>query len=132
MQELILSRQSIRNFTYCAPSDDIIDALLRAGLAAPSARGKRPFEFVVVRDRSKLVALSEMLESGKMLKDASCAIFVGINKDLALSFEYGVIDTSAAVQNILLSAHTQGLGAVWLGIYPHTSAVRFDNGACKV
>ena len=27
-------------------------------------------------------------------------------------------DCAAATQNILLAAHAQGLGAVWLGVYP--------------
>jgi nitroreductase len=30
-------------------------------------------------------------------------------------------DCAAATQNILLSAETQGLGAVWLGVQPDTS-----------
>lgn len=127
MQNLIVSRRSVRDFNFAPLEADLIDDFLQAGLAAPSARAKRPFEFVVVQDRSRLIELSEILEYGKMLKNASCAIFVGINTDLALSFEYGLIDTSAATQNILLSVHAHHLGAVWLGIYPREHRVKAMN-----
>jgi nitroreductase len=32
-------------------------------------------------------------------------------------------DLSAATQNLLLAAHTYGLGAVWVGIYPFEEIV---------
>ena len=32
--------------------------------------------------------------------------------------KYWMLDCAAAVQNMLLAAHTLGLGAVWTGIFP--------------
>jgi nitroreductase len=53
-----------------------------------------------------------------MLKEAALAILVCSDTSLELTKGRGVLDCSAATQNILLAAHSLGLGAVWLGIYP--------------
>jgi nitroreductase len=53
-----------------------------------------------------------------MLKEAALAILVCSDPDLELSKGRGMLDCSAATQNMLLAAHALGLGAVWLGIYP--------------
>ena len=56
-----------------------------------------------------------------MIKKASCAIVVCGDLKLTLegtSQEYWIQDCSAATENILLAAHSMGLGAVWCGIYP--------------
>ncbi|MDE6082895.1 MAG: nitroreductase family protein, partial [Muribaculaceae bacterium] len=38
--------------------------------------------------------------------------------------EYWVQDVSAASENLLLAAHSIGLGAVWCGIYPLSERVK--------
>jgi nitroreductase len=53
-----------------------------------------------------------------MIYQASFAILVCGDLKLEKIVEYIVQDCSAATQNILLSAHALGLGAVWLGVYP--------------
>jgi len=58
-----------------------------------------------------------------MLKQASVAILVCLDKNLELADGYGIQDCSTATQNILLAAHAKGLGAVWLGIYPREHRV---------
>ena len=53
-----------------------------------------------------------------MLFQAELAILVCGDEDLELSKRYWSVDCAAATQNILLAAHSMGLGAVWLGVYP--------------
>jgi len=38
--------------------------------------------------------------------------------------DYIVQDCSAATQNILLAAHSMGLGAVWLGVHPREQRIK--------
>ncbi len=52
MLGLIYSRRSIRSFTSEAVSAEQIQSLLEAAMAAPSARDRRPWEFVVVTDEA--------------------------------------------------------------------------------
>jgi nitroreductase len=108
----ILARRSIRSYTDEAVSQADIQALLEAGMAAPSASNRRPWHFVVVTDRQMLRALASAHPYGRMLADAPLAI--AVCGEPAIS-SWWVQDCAATTENILLAATTLGLGAVWLG-----------------
>lgn len=117
--EAIYARRSIRKFTDEAVSDEQIETLLKAAMAAPSATNAQPWRFVVTRDPERLAAIRKEMPLGKI--EAPLAIFVCA--DLSI-FKRPVIerfwtqDCSAATQNILLAAVALGLGAVWCGVHP--------------
>ena len=90
--------------------------MLRAGMAAPSGKDTRPWEFVLVTERASLDSMAATLPYAKMLAQARYAIVVC--GDSARS-SYWYLDCSAAAQNILLAAEAQGLGAVWTAAYPY-------------
>jgi len=117
--EVIYTRRSVRSFTGEAVSHDDLMAILRAGMSAPSAVNVQPWAFVVVTRRETLDELCAKLPYAKMLDKAGAAIVVcGIpNKDRLYTKDYWVMDCSAASENILLSAHALGLGAVWTAVY---------------
>lgn len=119
--ETIFNRKSVRRYTDKAVSKEQLKLLVRAGMAAPTARNRQPWAFVVVTDRAVLDQLAEELPYAKMLKNASAAI--AVCGDMTKAFEgdarmYWVQDCSAATQNILLAAESMGLGAVWTGVHP--------------
>ena len=120
--ETIASRTSIRKFDPSKPvSDADIEKLLKAGMSAPSAMDRRPWEFIVVRDKAKLAALGSRLPYSRCGNWAQAAIVVCGNLDNGLpgrGKEYWIHDCSAATMNILLAAKGLGLGAVWTGVYP--------------
>lgn len=120
--ETIAARTSIRKFDPAKPvSDADIEKLLKAGMCAPSAMDRRPWEFIVVRDKAKLAALGSRLPYSRCGNGAQAAIVVCGNLDNGLpgrGREYWIHDCSAATMNILLAAKGLGLGAVWTGVYP--------------
>lgn len=120
--ETIASRTSIRKFDPTKPvSDADVEKILRAGMCAPSAMDRRPWEFIVVRDKAKLAALGSRLPYSRCGNGAQAAIVVCGNLDNGLpgrGKEYWIHDCSAATMNILLAAKGLGLGAVWTGVYP--------------
>lgn len=119
MQELLdvmYTRRSIREFTDEPVRDEQIEAMLKAGMAAPSAQNLQPWHFVVVRMRKRLDALAEVHKYAYMLEKAPLAIVVCGDQDI--SSKHWVEDTCAATQNILLAATALGLGGVWVSIYP--------------
>ena len=112
-----MTRRSIRHFTGELVSDEQIDTMLRAGFQAPSAHNFQPWEFIVVRDKEKIEKIKEFHKYAKMVEDAGTLIVVCGDNNKQENLGLLVSDTSAAIQNILLTAHGLGLGAVWCGIY---------------
>lgn len=118
---VIHSRKSVRHFTGESVSKDLLDKILRAGMAAPTAVNKQPWSFVIVTERKTLDALKDGLPYAKMLEKAGAAIVVCAIPDKAFenSTEFAVIDSTCASENILLAAEALGLGAVWTAAYPY-------------
>jgi len=123
--DTIFARRSIRKYTSEPVSEENIQTLLEAAMAAPSASNRKPWQFVVVTERGTLDALAEAHPHGKMLFEAPLGI--AVCGDLTEMERYWVQDCSAATENLLLAVTALGLGAVWLGVYPRderVSAVR--------
>jgi nitroreductase len=114
----ILARRSVRRYTDQAVTEEQVNALLSAAMAAPSASNRRPWHFVVIRRRETLNALAGGHPYAKMLYQAP--LCVAVCGDPSVSAAFWVQDTSAATENILLAATGLGLGAVWLGVHPDT------------
>lgn len=126
VMENILNRKSVRKYTKEEVKKEQLEMLVRAGMAAPSARNSQPWLFFVIDDRAILDNLAKQLPNAKMLLNAKAAIVVCGNLQKALEGdgrEFWVQDCSAATQNILLAAESMGLGAVWTGAYPRKETV---------
>lgn len=115
----IFERRSIRKYKDEEIPEEKIEAILKAGMYAPSAGNQRPFEFVVVKDKEVKTALTEKLPHGKMLIDSAFGIVVCADLEREKRFPgYWVQDCAAATQNMLLAAQSMGIGSVWLGVHP--------------
>lgn len=113
----ILQRKSVRSYRSDMPVEkEKVENLLRAGMAAPSGKDKRPWEFIVVDERELLDSLAAHLPYAKMLTSAPMAIVVCGDETKS---DYWYLDCSAAAENMLLAAEAQGLGAVWTATYPY-------------
>ena len=117
---LLFQRRSVKQFTGESVSDRDVDLIIRAGMQAPSAVNRQPWEFVVVRDSAMLQTLAERHPTGKMCAKASAVVLVCGRTDIAGSF---MVDCAAAVQNMLLQATELGVGALWCGVYPHDGMI---------
>jgi nitroreductase len=119
--ELLLKRRSIRKYLGEPVEADKIKKLLEAAMAAPSAKNRQPWHFVVVQDKKTLEKLAEAHPHGKMLAEAAAAI--AVCGDMNVAPDYWIQDCSAATENILLAVAALGLGAVWLGCHPRPERV---------
>ena len=118
--ENIAERKSVRKYLNKSVEEDKIDAMVKAGMAAPSGMDIRPWEFVVVSAREALDSMAAKLPYAKMLTNAPLAIVVC--GDTTRS-SYWYLDCSAATQNVLLAAEALGLGAVWTAAYPYEDRI---------
>ncbi|WP_321211723.1 nitroreductase family protein [Methanothermobacter sp. DP] len=116
--EAIKTRRSIRKYSKRDVPDEMLHKILEAAMCGPSAVDQRPWHFIVVKNRDMLEKIPEVHPYGAMVKDAPVAIIVCCDTSLEKFPGFWVQDCSIASQNILLAAHSLGLGAVWTGVYP--------------
>lgn len=113
----IFHRTSIRKYQEKKVETEKTECMLRAAMAAPSACNQQPWEYYVVTKKQVLESLAKSSPYAGCTKGAPLAFVACYRKEL-IAPEYAQIDMSASVENLLLEADTQGLGAVWLGIAP--------------
>jgi nitroreductase len=123
---LIKTRRSVRRYSNKNVSNELIEEIIDAARFAPSAHNHQPWKFIVTRDKDKLEEIAEDSKYAKFISTAPVAIIVcadyensqtrKANKDYFVKY-FCIQDTAAAIQNILLSAHSLGLGTCWIGDY---------------
>jgi len=127
--DTIFARKSVRSYTDQKLTQDQIETLLRAAMAAPSGMNLQPWRFVVVTDQAVKDALAG--PRGGMYAQAA-AVFVVCGETMMkgrpaedggepVEVENGnwTADCAAAAENLLLAAQSLGLGAVWTACYPY-------------
>ncbi len=112
--ELIKSRRSIREFTAEPVAEADINRILEAGRWAPSANNSQPCKFIVVRRQEARQRLADVMPTGYFLPAAQVAVAVVVDPEAS---KRCIEDGAAATQNMLLEAHSLGLGACWIGCY---------------
>ena len=126
MIDAISTRRSVRQFTSQPISDDALQTILAAGMSGPSAVNARPWSFLVVRDQDTLCKMADGNGSAAQpLKGAALGILVlgDMTRTFERAPEYWVVDGSIAAQNMILAAHSLGIGSVWLGTWPQEEKI---------
>ena len=119
--EAVQGRRSIRQYRSEPITSEFLEKIVSAGLYAPSARNNQPWEFLIVTERQKLAELSTVRPYWHMLASAEACVVVLNTSARSYSSPctaFSVQDCAAATENILLAAHSLGVGGVWLGLYP--------------
>ncbi len=115
----IFTRRSIRSYSNQPVSDETVKLLLKAAMAAPTAKNTQSYEFIVIRDKKTLQQIPNFHPFSKHVPNAQVAIVVCGNTKLQAAPGHWIPDASNASMNILLAAHSLGLGAVWTTFYPY-------------
>ncbi len=115
----ILRRRSVRKFEKRPVERELIDKLLEAADAAPSACNRRPVEFYVITGEEKLREISLCGRFTKMESPLIIVVVGNLRRALPLQLaDYWIHDAAAASQNILIQATALGLGSCWCGVHP--------------
>ena len=121
ISDIILSRRTVRRFKPVPVDRSLLEKLVNAGRLAPSAGNLQPLEFVAVDDAEVCRAVFPCLRWAAYISPKGnpqpgqepMAYSVTI-VNLAVrekGFEY---DVGAAMENMILAAHDEGLGSCWL------------------
>ncbi|SHI38266.1 nitroreductase family protein [Propionispora hippei] len=133
-KETLYSRRSVRKYTGHLVDKKIIEELCTAATQAPSATNAQPWCFGVIQDQNLLSAYSQQVKAhliGKMeelpslqkyhalLSRDDYDIFYGAGTLLLVyakpASPFAVTDCCLAAQNVMLAAHSLGLGTCWIG-----------------
>ena len=119
MSNPILERRSVRKFKERAIPREVIEKLLEAADAAPSACNRRPVEFFAVTNEKKLDELSKASRFSRFKAPLIIVVVGNLGRALPLGLaDYWIHDAGAASQNILIQAQAMGLGSCWCGAHP--------------
>lgn len=113
--ETIKTRRSIRKFKETPVKDELLDNILEAGRWAPSGMNNQPWRFAVITNASLQNEFSKLTHYSKVVSSAKVLISVFLNNSESYNRTKDVQAIGACIQNMLLEAHSLGLGAVWLG-----------------
>lgn len=150
--EAIKGRRSIRRYQTTPIDDKTLELIFEAARWAPSWANRQCWRFVVVGDSRLKVALasttlSETNQAREALSNAPAVVVVcaelgkaGFSRDTGLpSTDKGeywfMFDVALAMQNLLLAAHSLGLGTVVVGAFDAKKAASIlgvPDGFCVV
>ena len=109
----VLSRRSIRAYTKKRITTPVLNNILEAGRQAPSAGNGQPWHFIAVTDEE----IKQTLSWGRVnwfIKDAPLTIVGCANTDTG---SWSTMDTTIALQNMVVAAWVMGVGSCWLGAF---------------
>jgi nitroreductase len=114
MLDIFYNRRSTRKFLDRKIEEEKIKKLITAALLAPSSKGSRPWEFIIVDDPALLAILANSKPHGaSLLKHAPLAIIIAGDKTQS---DVWIEDCSIASVFVQLEAEALGLGSCWVQI----------------
>lgn len=116
-KEIVIDRRSIRKYKTQKISDEIVNSILKSAMYAPSAMNLQAWHFIVIDSKEILTQTIKSITHAELLKQADKAIIVCGDSSIEKNESWMIQNCSASIQNILLSAHDEGLGACWIAIH---------------
>ena len=120
---VIKDRYSVKKYTQQQISDELLDAVLEAGLYAPSGMNQQQVYMVAVRNQQTRDALSKL---NAQILDVSSDTFYGAPCVIVVladpNHRTWVEDGSLVLGNLLNAAHSLGIGGCWI----HRARETFD------
>jgi nitroreductase len=110
--DVISKRRTVRAFTDEEVTDKQIETILEMAMYAPTYMNRKPWHFVVVRDKKLQETLGETLGVRPYIQQASAVIAVYGDPNISNTWE---LDGCAAIENMLIAATALGLGSAWAG-----------------
>jgi nitroreductase len=136
--EAIMKRRSVRAYETKPVSKDLIKAIIEAGNEAPSAMNSQPWRFVIVEDKETMRKLLRAAKPGvkklfetmketnperyelimKRFKELEDPIYYSAPVIVFVigSGRYAGNSCPLACENMMLAAHSLGLGSCWVGL----------------
>lgn len=110
--EAVRTVLAVREFRNTPVPPDVVRQIVEAGRLTASSTNRQPWHFIVVDDRATLQRLGELARSGPYIAQAPLAVVVTIRES-----RFAVSDASRAIQSMVLTAWSAGVGSNWVGFF---------------
>jgi len=121
--EVIMGRRSVRKYKAKTVPSEVLKRILEAGRYAPSAANKQPWHFIMVTNSE----IKEKLSKGRwnsFIKDSAFTIVGCAYEGNAFARRWSTIDTTIALQNMVIAASSLGVGSCWVGDFEEAEVRR--------
>jgi nitroreductase len=108
--EAVRTVLAVRSYQDKAVPPEIVRRIIEAGRLTGSSMNGQPWHFIVVENRETLRRLGALVRTGPYIAQASLAVVVAVDKT-----PYAVSDGSRAIQAMILTAWSEGVGSNWAG-----------------
>jgi nitroreductase len=108
--EAVRTVLAVRKYQDKPVPPDIVQQIVEAGRLTGSSMNGQPWHFIVVENRDTLRQLGALARTGPYIAQAPLAIVVAIDKT-----KFAVSDASRAIQSMILTAWSEGIGSNWVG-----------------
>lgn len=102
---------AVRAFQDKPIPPEAVHRIVEAARLTASSRNGQPWHFIVIQNRDTLRQIGQIVKTGSYTAQAALAIVVVIDH----ASEYGVSDGSRAIQSMILTAWSEGIGSNWTG-----------------
>ncbi len=114
--EAIFGRFSCRKFEKGEMKEEDKRSILEAGMSAPSAMNRRPYDLVLIEDPEVLRPLEKSKPTLALFYDNPLSVLIVIDEEKNPHPEFQEQDVAAVAENMLLAATALGYGSLWAGI----------------
>ncbi len=101
---------AVREFQDKPVPPESVRRIVEAGRLAGSSMNRQPWHFIVVQNRESLRQLGALAKTGPYIAQAALASVVAIQRT-----PFSVSDGSRAIQSMMLTAWSEGIGSNWVG-----------------
>jgi nitroreductase len=108
--EAVRTVLAVRSYQDKPLPGDIVRRILEAGRTTGSSMNRQPWHFIVVEEADTLRQLGALAEYGPYIAQAPVAVVVAVEKT-----RFAVSDASRAIQSMILTAWSEGVGSNWVG-----------------
>ncbi|MDQ2692635.1 MAG: nitroreductase family protein [Chloroflexota bacterium] len=120
VSEAIRTKRAIRKFQDKPLPDDVIQSILNAGRRSQSSKNQQAWQFIVIREKSTLKALSTCGQWAGHLAGAAAAVAI-LTPDPTAKFQT-MFDAGQSAAYMQLHAWELGIGSVPASIYEAETA----------
>jgi nitroreductase len=109
--EAVRTVLAVREFDDRPIPEDTLGRIVESAHLTASASNLQPWQFVVVRDRSRLEELGRLVRTGPYTAGAAAAVIAAHER----GSRTGMSDVSRAIQSMIVTAWAEGVGSNWTG-----------------